>query len=322
MDSHTKASLDWGALQSFLAVARAGRLTVAARQLGVDHSTLSRRIQKLEKNLQARLFDRRAHGYELTLQGERLLAFAQQMESVALTVVTEIGGSRLHISGDVRIGATDGFGSMFLALRLTKLRDAYPDLNLQLVTMPRIFSLSKREADIAIGLSPPEEGRLYTQKLTDYELGLYATENYLARHPPIRDLASLRQHRLIGYIQDLIYTPELDYLSVISRDLETSFASSNLLAQFQATLGGGGLCILPHFMAVQDARLKRVLPESISLTRSFWLIVHSDMRELARVRIVSEFIVQQIRSARSDFLPANAERERRHVKQTRARKAS
>jgi DNA-binding transcriptional LysR family regulator len=304
MNSHTTHSFDWGSLQSFLAVVRAGRLTVAARQLGVDHSTLSRRIQKLEKSLQARLFDRRAHGYALTPQGERLLDFAQRMESSALTAMTEVGSSLLSVAGNVRVGATDGFGTMFLAPRLIKLRDLHPGLDLQLVTLPRIFSLSKREADIAIGLSPPKEGRLYARKLTDYELGLFAAKDYLARHPPIRDRTSLRQHRFIGYIADLIYAPELDYVSLISRDLEASFASSNLIAQFHATVAGGGLCVLPYFMAVQDKRLRRILPGAVSLTRSFWLIVHSDMRDLARVRIVSEFIAQEVRNARSNFIPA------------------
>ena len=295
---------DWATLQSFLAVVRAGRLTVAARQLGVDHSTLSRRIQRLEKSLQARLFDRRAQGYSLTVHGEQLLELAQKMEAIAMSVVTDVGGSRLSVAGTVRIGATDGFGTVFLAPRLPTLRNQHPNLFLQLVTLPRVFSLSKREADVAIGLSRPTEGRLHARKLTDYTLGLYASKRYLGKQPAITDLKSLHEHRFIGYIDDLIYTPELDYLSLISRELDAAFTSSNLIAQFQATLAGGGLCVLPKFMAAKEARLQQVLPSEIMLTRSFWLIVHSDMKDLARVRTVSEFIVREARAAHELFLPS------------------
>ena len=259
---------------------------------------------RLEKSLHARLFDRRAQGYSLTMHGERLLELAQKMEALAMSVVTEVGGSRLSVAGTVRIGATDGFGTVFLARRLPTLRDQHPNLILQLVTLPRIFSLSKREADIAIGLSRPTEGRLHARKLTDYTLGLYASKRYLSKHPVITDQRSFHQHRFIGYIDDLIYTPELDYLSLISRELDAAFTSSNLIAQFQATLAGGGLCVLPNFMAAKEPRLQRVLPSVVALTRSFWLIVHSDMKDLARVRTVSEFIVREVRAAHDLFMPS------------------
>jgi DNA-binding transcriptional LysR family regulator len=308
VEPHMVDSFDWNALQSFLAVARAGRLTVAARQLGVDHSTLSRRIVALEEALQARLFDRRTNGYTLTSQGERLLESAQAMESVALTVLSEIAGARLQVAGTVRIGAPDGFGTSFLAPRLGRLGAQHPDLVVQLVTMPRLFSLSKREADLAIGLTRPEEGRLHARKLADYELGLYGSRDYLAAHGPVRDEAELQGHRFIGYIEDLIYAPELDYLPLVSREIRPLLTSSNLLAQFSATVAGSGLCVLPCFLADPEPRLGRVLSASVALIRSFWLIVHTDMRDLARVRIAAEFIAQEVRAARGLFLPGLGQR--------------
>jgi DNA-binding transcriptional LysR family regulator len=304
MDSHIQNRLDWGMLPSFLAIVRTGRLTAAAAQLRIDHSTLSRRIQQLEEGLQAQLFDRRAQGYKLTPQGERLLDFAQKMENLAFMAMSEVGTSRLRVAGEVRVGATDGLGSMFLAPRLTKLRDAHPDLEIQLIAMSRLASISKREADIAIVLSPPSEGRLHVKKLTDYELALYATREYLEEHEPIVDRLSLHDHRIIGYVQDLVFAPEVDYLPLLSPEVKTYFSSSNILAQYYATVSGGGLCILPKFMAIHDGRLERVLAQEFSLTRSFWLIVHSDMRDLARVRIVSDFIVHEVRNAPDVFLPA------------------
>lgn len=293
---------DWNALQSFLAVARYGRLTVAAQQLGIDHSTLSRRIASLEKSLQVRLFDRRPSGYTLTTPGETLLESAQTMESTALGILDHVAGASRKIAGTVRVGAPDGFGTCFLAPLLCKLAQLHPDLKIQLVTLPRVFSLPKREADIAISLAPPSEGRLHTRKLTDYELGLYGASLYLQQHPPIASVADLQPHRFIGYIEGLIYAPELDYLPLVSRDIHTFFASSNLLAQHQATLQGHGLCILPCFMANGTAGLERVLPHAIALRRSFYMTIHSDIRNIARVRITGDFIAKETAQAKAMFL--------------------
>jgi DNA-binding transcriptional LysR family regulator len=304
MNSHMIQQFDWNALQSFLAVVRCGRLTVAARQLGIDHSTLSRRVAELERTLQVRLFDRQPSGYTLTPQGEALLDSAQAMETTALGILANVAGSSLKIAGTVRIGAPDGFGTSFLAPRLGKLGEAHPDLQIQLVTLPRIFSLSKREADIAIGLAPPAEGRLHTRKLTDYELGLYGSREYCARNGSILSVSDLRRHRFIGYIEDMIYAPELDYLPLISREIHPFLTSSNLLAQLQATIQGFGLCVLPCFMANEEARLKRVLPEDISLKRSFHVITHSDIRNLARIQVVLDFIVKEVHSERNLFMPS------------------
>lgn len=292
---------DWNALQSFLAVVRCGRLTVAAQQLGIDHSTLSRRIVSLEKDLQVRLFDRQPSGYTLTPQGETLLESAQAMETTALGILDHIAGSSRKIAGTVRIGTPDGFGTSFLTSRLCKLTQRHPDLNIQLVTLPRLFSLSKREADIAISLSPPSEGRLHTRKLTDYELGLYGSHQYLAQHPLIGSVAELKHHRFIGYIEDMIYAPELDYLPLVADDIHPFFASSNLLIQYQATIQGSGLCVLPCFMADTTSGLERVLRDEIALTRSFYMITHSDIRNTARIRVTGDFIAREVALSKAVF---------------------
>jgi DNA-binding transcriptional LysR family regulator len=294
---------DWDDLRFFLAVARAGRLTVAARRLGADHATVSRRISALESALKAKLFERRPQGYALTEHGERLLAKAETMETQALAVSSEIGGADLALSGIVRIGTPDGFGTMFLAPRAGGFAGQYPDLEIQIVAMPRLLSLSKREADVAISLAPPKEGKIVARKLTDYKLGLYAVQDYLDRHPAIGSPEDLHAHEMIGYIDDLIFTPELDYLDEVSKGLRPRLQSSNLVAQLQATLTGAGICVLPNFMAVQDERLVPVLPERVSIVRSFWLIVHSDLKEVARIRATMDFLVREVRAARTLFMP-------------------
>lgn len=294
---------DWDDLRFFLAVARAGRLTVAARRLGADHATVSRRISALESALKAKLFERRPQGYALTEHGERLLAKAETMETQALAVSSEIGGADLALSGTIRIGTPDGFGTTFLAPRMGALAGRYPDLEIQIVAMPRLLSLSKREADVAISLAPPKEGKIVARKLTDYRLGLYATEAYLARHPTIVGPEDLHAHEMIGYIDDLIFTPELDYLDEVSKGLRPRLQSSNLVAQFQATLTGAGICVLPHFMAALEPRLVAVLPERVAIVRSFWLILHADLKDVARIRATVDFLVREVRAARALFMP-------------------
>lgn len=296
--------LDWNDLRYFLAVARTGRLTSASRSLGTDHATVSRRVKAIEQALAARLFERSPRGYALTEAGERLLVHAERMESAAAQAQNEIAGENMALGGAVRIGAPDGFGTWFLARRIGALCRRYPELELQIVAMPRVFSLSKREADIAISLARPTEGRLVSRKLTDYRLGLYAAPCYLDGAGPVASLDDLARHAMIGYIADLIFTPELDYLPQLLPQLRPQLASSNLVAQFNACRAGAGLCILPAFMAAGEDGLVRILPDDVALTRTFWLILHADLRDTARVRAVADFIVEEVEANRELFLPA------------------
>jgi len=296
-------SVDWNDLSFFLVVARTGRLTSASRRLSVDHATVSRRIHALELALNTRLFERSPRGYSLTEAGERLLVHAEQIENAMERMQSDIAGENVTLRGVVRIGAPDGFGSHFLAPRLGQLCHRFPELDLQIVVLPRIFNVSKREADIAIALARPTEGRLIARKLTDYQLGLYATRAYLASHDPIERTADLASHLLIGYIRDLIFAPELDYLPQVSPLASARLSSSSLVAQLQAARSDAGVCVLPYFMAAVDPTLVRVLPSQIELVRSFWLIMHSDLRAAHRVRAVADFVVEQVNACRAEFLP-------------------
>lgn len=294
---------NWDDLRFFLAVARSGRLTAAARQLGAEHTTVSRRITSLEKGMNAQLFERRPQGYTLTEQGNKLLISAEKMESLAIAAQGEISGADYALSGAVRIGSPEGFGTYFLAPCLAKLSLIHRDLEIQLIARPRVFSLSKREADIAISLERPREGRLHSRKLTDYTLSLFASKQYLAQMGIPKTLDDLDDHRIIGYIDDLIFTPELDYLPDISKNLQPKLSSTSVVAQMESTKAGAGICVLPTFMTANEPSLIHILPDQAQLTRSFWLIIHSDMRAIARIKIVSDFIANEIRGQREVFLP-------------------
>ena len=287
--------MNWDDYRFFLAVARSGRLSTAGRQLGGDHATVGRRIKALETALGANLFDRSPQGYQLTDAGQRLTDIAEDMESAAIGAGAEIGGGDKVISGTVRVGAPEGVAAYVLAEAATELCRAHPELELQIVALPRTFSLSKREADVAIAVSAPSSGRLKFRKIADYTLHLYATRAYLARHEPIRSIEDLKKVRGIGYVPEFIYDKELDYIPLISPAIKPHLTSTSVHVQLAATLADGGLCVLHDFMAAQYPQLVKVLPQQVSFTRAFWFIVHEDYARLERIRVVSDAIVDHMR---------------------------
>ncbi len=293
----------WDDYRFVLAVHRAGTVSAASRRLGVDHATVIRRIDRLERRLGEKLFHRRASGYTATQAGLALVATADAVESAIIHGEAAVGRAASGLVGTVRIGAPDGFGSSFLAPRLTALVERHPDLDIELVATARLFSLSKREADIAIGLSLPPEGRIVGRKLTDYGLKLYAAPAYLAAHPPIRERRDLQGHRFIGYIDDLLYSSELDYLHQVAPGASARLRSANLTAQLQATVAGLGIAVLPCFMAAGRGDLACVLPDEVSLIRGFWLMMHADSRDLARIRAVADYIYATVEAERALFAP-------------------
>lgn len=294
--------MDWDNLRVFLAVARAGQFLRAGRQLRMDHATVARRVNALELGLSAKVFERGPTGCTLTGAGARLLAAAERMESEMLQAQGALTDSALAFSGTVRIGAPDGIGTYYLLPRLGTLLADHPALQIQLVPLPRAFSLAKREADLAITIDPPEDGRQHLVKLTDYALGLYASPSYLHQHGPISTLADLAAHRIVTYVQDLIFTPSLDYLGELGVPAGPRFECASVIGQLEAVRAGIGVGILHNYAAEQSRDLVRLLPDK-TIMRTYWLTAHSDVRDLARVRLVHEFILANARADRGLFAP-------------------
>ena len=292
---------DWNDLQAFLAVVRAGRLTVAARQLGIDHSTLSRRIAGLEAALAQTLFDRRSSGYVLTAEGERLVTDAEAMESLAIGLRARSDNGAEGLTGSVRLGVPEGFGTYFLAPRLQALAREHPQLDIELVANPRHFSLTKREADIAVAMSRPAQGHLHAYELTDYEVGLYASRAYLDEHGSIAGQADFARHPWIGYVDELMWSRELDYIGQVAPGIVPRIRISNVICQMTAVAGGAGLGMLPVFMARNEPALVRLMPDEVRLSRTYWLVTHADSRKLARVRAVVAHVRRQSELAGTGF---------------------
>ena len=289
--------MNWDDVRIFLAVARAGQILAASKRLALNHATLSRRLTALEEALGTRLFVRRTNGCELTAEGEGFLASAERMETEMLAAQSRLGRTDTAIAGTVRIGAPDGFGVSFLAPRMGRLIERHPELKIQLVPVPRAFSLSSREADIAITLERPEQGRLVSSKLTDYTLGLYASRAYVEAHGAPGDAEALKGHRRIGYVEDLIFTPSLNFTGEVMRNWNAGFEISSATGQTEAVRSGAGIGILHNYIARHYTDLVRVMPET-SIQRTYWTVFHESARDLARIRIVADFLHEIVREAR------------------------
>lgn len=292
--------MNWDDVRLFLSVARSGQFLSAARKLGVNHATLSRRVSALEAAIGTQLFLRSTNGCELTEEGQRLLEGAERMETEMLNAQANLGRVDTAVAGTVRIGAPDGLGVSFLAPRLGRLTARYPDLKIQLVPVPRSFSLSQREADIAITIERPDQGRLMFSKLTDYSLGLYASEAYLTEYGTPADVDALKRHRRIGYVEDLIFSPSLNYTGEIMRDWDAAFEISSATGQTEAVRSGAGIGILHNYIAGQYPELLRIMPH-LGISRSYWTAYHESARQLVRVRTVVDFLQELVAEERRIF---------------------
>ena len=297
--------MDWDNLRYFLELARLGTLQSAARRLDVDHTTVARRIQALEKQVGSPLFSREAGGHRLTEAGRRLQPQVEAMEEAFRAVESTAPASHEGFSGVVRVGATEGFGTLVLAPQLALFAQQHPKLVIDLLAMPRQVHLSRREADIVISLERPARGPVLVTKLSDYTLRLYASKKYLAQHPPIQAREDLRGHTFISYVDDLLFSKELHYLDELYKPDAFALRSTSVLAQYQATAAGAGIAVLPAFIAERDKSLRRLLPAlaQAQFTRSFWMSMPAETKHLARLRAVWDFLRVTAEEQRALLLP-------------------
>ncbi len=293
--------MNWDDLRFFLAVAREGQILRAAQRLGTSQARVNRRITQFEEALGEKLFDRRTVGCSLTQAGRSLMPNALAAEEAMLRLHTGTTASS-KVNGTVRIGAPDGFGVAYLAAHLPKLRALYPDLKIQLVPAPRAFSLSQREADIAIVIGRPQKGRLKATKLTDYSLGLYASKAYIAERGAPHAIADLGDHELVGYVDDLIYTPELEFNKSFWPGWDSQIEISSAQAQVTAVRSGAGIGVLHDFVVRNDPDLVALFPET-KAERSYWVVWHEAMDAIPHISATTRFIAETVRQDRDLFVP-------------------
>ncbi|MGH1424079.1 MAG: LysR family transcriptional regulator [Pseudooceanicola sp.] len=279
--------MHWDDLKTFLAVAREESLSGAGKRLKVDPATAGRRITRLEDDLGHSLFAKSPQGYAPTEAGQRLLRHAEMAEQAFLAAEEELRGQSGQLSGQIRLGAPDGVANFLLPQVCNEIVQNNPDLEVQIVALPRMFNLTRREADMAITVSPPTAGRLTVQKISDYKLHLAASRHYLRDAPPIEHPDDLKGHRMIGYIPDMIFDKELDYLNELGVE-KVALASNSVVVQFNWIRQGGGLGVMHDFALASARGVRKVLAEEIALTRSFYLVRHADDARLERMNRFAE----------------------------------
>ncbi len=263
----------WDDMKVFLAVARESSLSGAGRVLKMDPATVGRRIARFEEAIGTTLFIKSPQGYAITPAGDRLLSHAEEAEQAMRAGQDALMGVSDTMSGQIRLGAPDGCANYLLPQVCAQIAKENPDLDIQIVALPRTINLSRREADMAVSVSAPTAGRLLVQKITDYKLHLAASRYYLRDNPDIIRLSDLKKHPVIGYIPDMVFDRELDYLSDLGVE-RVKLASNSVSVQVKIAVEGTGLCVMHDFALPAHRVLRKVLKDKISLTRSFYLVRH------------------------------------------------
>jgi DNA-binding transcriptional LysR family regulator len=285
---------NWDDLRLFLAVAREQSLSGAGKVVRLDPATLGRRMARLEKAMQVALFVKSPQGYALTQAGAQLLERAGAVEQAMRGAAVGDVAQSETLSGQIRLGAPDGCANFLLPQVCAAIGRDNPALDIQIVALPRVFNLTRREADMAIGVSAPTAGRLVVRQVTEYRLHLAASEDYLARHAPITTLADLGKHRMVGYIPDMIFDRELDYLADLGGG-RVALASNSVTVQVNMLRQGAGLGVVHDFSLPFAPELRVVLADAVALTRAFYLIRHADDARNARLARFADLLSEGLR---------------------------
>jgi molybdate transport repressor ModE-like protein len=289
MVSKESDKLVWDDLRFFAEIAQQGSLSAAARVLGVDHATVGRRLQRLEAMLGRPLFDRRNGGFELTADGREVLVHAEAMDKAALAVA-RFGAGAPALSGTIRLTATEALASHYLTPRLAEFQALHPDIDVALLTDDRNLSVARREADLALRLALPADGELTARRLTGLGYGLYAAADKADEGA---------QDRYVDYAEDHDHLPETGWLRQLAPSGRIVFRSNSLRAQAEAIAAGTGWGLLPHYLARGHCTLRllpcdisqsRAAPSQMTLSRELWLLVHRDLRNVPRIRLLIDYL--------------------------------
>lgn len=292
---------EWSDLKYFLELARSGRISSTGSKLGVEHSTVSRRIDKLEAELKTVLFDRRRSGYLLTDAGRALVPYAEDMEIAVLRAIEECTRQAGGIVGTVRVGTPEAFGIKVLSPNLPSLYAAHPDLHVELVAQPQFPSLVSREVEILVTMERATVGRYTTARLGEVGYFLFGSPAYLASHPAINSIEDLQSHPFIDYIHDGHVSERYRILSeLVMPPPRRVFTSTSVLAQRAAAASGLGLILLAKFVAGESDDLVSIFPDRPLIKRTLWIAAPEDLFRIRRIRRVWDHI-RDVVSAHPNF---------------------
>ncbi|SDX04449.1 transcriptional regulator, LysR family [Ruegeria halocynthiae] len=297
--------MNWDDIRVLLAVARSGQLLAASTRLGITQATASRRIARLEEALSVPLLIRQSNGCALTEECERMMPIFEVIEARFAEVTAIATNQKLEIEGIVRLAVPDAFSQYFMPEVLRELAQSFPHLEVQLVPLGRNLSLSKRDADIAIMVGRPSQDTLICRNLAEYSLHLYASKSYLQDFPAPETLDDLSQHRLVGFVDDMLATPSMNYSQEVFGKYRPTIRISSAVTQVQAVRAGTGIGILHDFAARQFDDLSLVLPDE-RIRREYWIVWHDQDPLPMRIRATIDALSAHAKAKSRDFWTSDA----------------
>lgn len=291
--------LDWDDLKHVLAIHRHATLAKAGAALKMDPTTVGRRLASLEQRAGVRVFERSPEGWTATAAGLLLVARAEQVEAEVLAAERELSGANERLSGLVRLTATEMLATRFIVPHLWRFRERYPELTIELVCSNRALDLTKREADIALRLTRPQQPSIVAKRLGEIDLALYASPSYLGRRgTPAEPDRSLRGHEVIFFTESRAFQIENEWLAARLDGGRVAMRADSVSAIYSATAGGLGVGLLPRAVADEDSSLLRLSTRSSPEPRVIWQMVHRDLQKAPRVRAVLDFLGELLVPAR------------------------
>ena len=288
-----------------LAVSRTSRYSSAAEDLGINHTTISRRIAALENTLGGRVLTRGAGGWELTQLGRGALTAAEAVEDALRALVSTDAGA---LEGVVRISATDGFSAYIAAPAAARVQRSHPRVSVEIVAVTRRASQQRSGLDIEIVVGQPQVHRAEAIRLGDYRLGLYASRTYLQEHGMPQRPAELSAHPFIYFIDSMLHVDDLDLAPNFTPTMRQSVTSTNVFVHVEATRASAGIGLLPCFMADRHRDLNRILPDAIAVKLTYWLVARTEALRRPEVSAVVDAIRSVVDEQRSQLLGENNSR--------------
>jgi DNA-binding transcriptional LysR family regulator len=291
---------DWNDLRHFLAVAKHGSTLAAAKALGVNQSTVHRRLCELERRLGRRLVERHPTGYRLTEVGEELRPLAERMEAAAQDFERRAASSDADLIGTVRVTCPETVGYRMMKTSLLDVfRARYPGLRIELLMVDRVLDLAKGEADIAFRTAPPQDEALVCRKLADVPWAMYASRSYIERHGLPKRPEDLAKHSIIGFGGTIAGHPAARWLNSMAANAHITAVCTTTPALVLAVRSGAGLAPLPMVVAAHENDLDQLLGPTQVLRLHFYLVFHRDMRRTPRIRAFCDFVAEEIKAFRS-----------------------
>ncbi len=289
--------MDWDDLRFFLAAVRGGSLAAAANELGVNHTTVGRWLDALQRHLGTKLLQHTPDGLALTLAGESIKAMCERIESDTIEVERRAAGKDRAAAGLVRITATETFAARFVIPAMQQIRGRHPEIEIEMIPDYRRLDVVRRQADIALRNLKPVEPGLICRRIARFGLALYASPNYLKHHSKPRRGEGLSGQELVAWAY-MWPAKHSQFMGESTEGARIAFRSNSTNALFWAAVYGFGIAFLPCYLADNEPRLVRIWPEAPPTMQSLWLIYHEDLRRAGRIMAVAQAIAEKFRLER------------------------